>query len=511
MFHTNVPATHKAFLDRKREIGRLDEIVDALASGAPKWLAILGPRKIGKTSLMIELARRTQRAGVRFVILDVMADAPVTAEFFRHYALRALDAVVEPELGASLEALAHDPGEYRAVLTGSTVLPSLPAPLRRFVLDLPELDLGRATVRTCLDLPERLAEARGLKILVAVDELQELAGLRTKRGGMDPFSIMRSVWQKHARVAYVVSGSGRSMLEEMITSPGAPFFQHFATMDLGPFTLDDAVRLLVKLAPEDRPIPAALARSMARVVGGHPFYLQLAGETLTQESPPYDASSMKAALQQLLFSRTGRLSLYFQNEFDRVVGRSGHLAAVLEALAEGPARLSDVARRLSLPSGTTVRYIERLGDTVTHLEDGRYAIGDALFALWLRWRSPGGTVVPMTVLGDEAERAVAAHLARMGAELVYQSRASRGAFDLLALYGGTHLGVQVKRSALPVRFDRATWSRMSADAARLGWRWILAAVDDAGSVRLLDPTKGSRRREVRVGEGALVENLARWL
>jgi hypothetical protein len=117
----------------------------------------------------------------------------------------------------------------------------------------------------------------------------------------------------------------------------------------------------------------------------------------------------------------------------------------------------------------------------------------------------------MTVLGDEAERAVAAHLARMGAELVYQSRASRGAFDLLALYAGNHLGVQVKRSALPVRFDKATWSRMSADAIRLGWRWVIAAVDDAGNVRLLDPTRASRRGEARVGEGAIIENLARYL
>jgi hypothetical protein len=440
-----------------------------------------------------------------------MADTPVTTEFFRHYALRALDAVVEPEVGASLEAIAHDPGEYRAILSGSTLLVSLAPPLRRLVLDLPELELGRATIRACLDLPERLAHARGVKMLVAVDELQELAALRTKRGGVDPFSVMRSVWQRHEHVAYVVSGSGRSMLEEMISSPGAPFFQHFSTMELGAFAPDDAARLLVELSPEERPVPAEIAREIARVVGGHPFYLQLAGETLTQEPPPYDASSVKAALQQLLFSRTGRLSLYFQNEFDRVVGRSGHLAAALEALAEGPARISDVARKLALQSGTTVRYIERLGDTVRRLEDGRYAIDDALFALWLRWRKPGGAVVPMTVLGDEAERAVAAHLARMGAELVYQSRASRGAFDLLALYGGSHLGVQVKRSALPVRFDKATWSRMSADAIRLGWRWVIAAVDDAGNVRLLDPARGSRRGEVRVGEGAIIENLARYL
>ena len=38
----------------------------------------------------------------------------------------------------------------------------------------------------------------------------------------------------------------------------------------------------------------------------------------------------------------------------------------------------------------------------------------------------------MTIVGDEAEQAVAAFLAGLGFDLVYQSRASRGAFDLLA-------------------------------------------------------------------------------
>ena len=48
------------------------------------------------------------------------------------------------------------------------------------------------------------------------------------------------------------------------------------------------------------------------------------------------------------------------------------------------------------------------------------------------------------------ERVVAEHLARSGFELVYQSRGSRGAFDLLATRGAQQLGVQVKRSPLPL-------------------------------------------------------------
>jgi hypothetical protein len=47
--------------------------------------------------------------------------------------------------------------------------------------------------------------------------------------------------------------------------------------------------------------------------------------------------------------------------------------------------------------------------------------------------------------------------------------------------------VQVKRTALPLRFPKAAWSRMAGDAARWGWAYCLAAVSPEGEVALLDP------------------------
>lgn len=97
----------------------------------------------------------------------------------------------------------------------------------------------------------------------------------------------------------------------------------------------------------------------------------------------------------------------------------------------------------------------------------------------------------MGILGDEGEREVAARLAAMGFDLVYQSRASRGAFDLLATRGAAQLGVQVKRSPLPLRFTRARWIRMEAEAARLGWVWVVAAEDPGeGGSSSIRPRRG---------------------
>jgi hypothetical protein len=54
------------------------------------------------------------------------------------------------------------------------------------------------------------------------------------------------------------------------------------------------------------------------------------------------------------------------------------------------------------------------------------------------------------------------------------------------------LGVQVKRSPLPLRFKKSEWNRMSADAKRFGWHWAIAAVstEPQASVAILDPAGG---------------------
>lgn len=236
------------------------------------------------------------------------------------------------------------------------------------------------------------------------------------------------------------------------------------------------------------------------------------GEALVSTEPPYDEDALKPVLQSLLFSRTGRLSLYFENEYRRAIGKAATLAGTLQAVAEkSPVRLTDIAHSIGASTASTASYLDRLGDVIQRDDEGLYHMADPLMATWLRWRSPGGSVVPMTVIGNEAEIAVAKYLAALGFDLVYQSRASRGAFDLLAIRGGDQLGLQVKRSKLPLRFRKTEWSRMSSDAARWGWHWAVASVDESGVVQMLDPNDARIGREVRLGEDAAIDNLLRWI
>ncbi len=500
--------TAPSFHDRRTELRTVLDAFDALRRGAPRWLAIVGPRKIGKTSLLLEAARQAPRS-VDVAVVDVFERVPLDLEIFRLIAVRAVDALLAEEAGTSLARRLHVPSDFRAALRRVRSLRAAPELLGK-IEDLADARASTEAVFRWLQLPEDLCITLDRKLVLTLDEVQELGSL--KRTRFEPFPAMRAVWQHHTRVAYVISGSEPTMLRELVSSRHSAFFQHFTLCELGPFQPDDAVELLVDSAPEDRPTPQPLAERVVDVLGTHPFYLQMAGEAIVADAPPYDAEVLKSVLQSLVFSRTGRLSLVFQNEYSRLVGNATTAAATLAAVAaQGPTRLTDVARAIGASTASTARYLERLGDAIVRDDEGLYSIADPLFATWIQWRSPGGTTVPMRVLGDEAELAVAEHLAALGFDLVYQSRASRGAFDLLALRGPDQLGLQVKRSSLPLRFGMREWKRMEGDAARLGWRWAIAAVNAESEVRVLDPNKARAGREIRLDDDATIDNLLRWI
>jgi AAA+ ATPase superfamily predicted ATPase len=505
MFSSHVPVTEHDFWDRKRELAKLVTSVERLQSGHPTWIALLGPRKIGKTSLLRELERQMGGTQVVFAVVDAFEIAPLSTAIFRSLALRVVDRALASELGVSLEGLVSSPDDLRRALQQSDRVAALPAGLRASVYGLADRAMDATFLRVCLDLPEQLARAWNLHVVLAIDEFQELSSLPGRKDE-NLMSLLRAVWQRHQRVGYVISGSERTMLLDLVTSRRSPFFGHFEVMDLGPFARPDAMAFLT--AEHHRPrIPPTLAARVFEMLGGHPYYLQLFGQSLNDVSVKLDDDLLKEVLGELAFTSTGRLALHFSSEHQRLVGRSTALASVLDTLAAGPKRLSEIATAIKTSSAAAKTYIGRIGDTVTR-EGDRYHLADPVFARWLQWRGPGGAAVPMKVIGDEAEARVAEFLARMGFDLVYQSRASRGAFDLLAIRGGVQLGVQVKRTALPTSLPATAWKRMEAEGKRMGWRWVVAVVTTDERVLILDP---ARRRGGRLSEAAAIDNLLRWL
>lgn len=197
------------FTDRAPELDRLQR---AFREPGSK-LVMLGPRRMGKTSILVQALHRHQEQGGLGFLIDLstattLADA---ASRLLEAATVALgrkwkDAVNElvRGLGISL-ALRPDPA------TGM-VLPSLDV---RFRAE-PE-EAQRKTFAQVLDVLDAMAGKRDEPVAVVLDEFQDIVRL----GGRNAEWHLRGTIQHHRHVAYVLAGSEAHLIGRMLEKDNA--------------------------------------------------------------------------------------------------------------------------------------------------------------------------------------------------------------------------------------------------------------------------------------------------
>jgi len=377
----------------------------------------------------------------------------------------------------------------------------------------------RERLRAATDLPDTLAADTGVKFVVVLDEFQECAKLNefknVRQSIGDIFAFLRSRWQRHANVCYFVSGSEMRLLEKIIQRESSPFFQHFPILRLGSFRAEHATALCRQLFDASgRSLRPALLNKLVALTGGHPFYLQVLGEEVCVRSPRREigTSVFKEVIQDTVFANAGRLSLYFEAQFEKYIKSSSSLAKTLSAIATGHHRATDIASELGQVTGVVGSWLARLlaMDLIRKTDQG-YVFQDGLFELWVRGtRTHQRSAIGPSVLGDQVEKAVAAKVAAEGFSLVYQARASRGAFDLLALLNTFAVGLQVKKAkGRSYYLSKTERDRMLEWGKRLGWQPVLCLYvsDDEMAflpVKALGATKRGYRADMAKGSESLL-------
>ncbi len=211
-------------------------------------ISIVGPRKVGKTSLLFHLMRPETQAQFELEESTLFA---------------YLDCEVLGE-GGHADILAQFAGEIAAALD-ERGLPAEPA-LER-ALDKPS--------RLSFEGAVRKLNQRGLRVVLILDEFERLS--TNESLDVNFFNALRSAATRYqlafvtasARPLIQLTYSGRS--QEILSSP---FFNIFALMLLGLLPEDEA-RQVIHTPSEGRFSPE-VEDFIYRLVGGHPLGLQIA-------------------------------------------------------------------------------------------------------------------------------------------------------------------------------------------------------------------------------------------
>ena len=244
-----VPKHVRALVGRAQELAELDEALDQLERGQPRFLQIVGEAGIGKSRLLAELARRAESRGC--LVLDGRA-----AEFEQDLPFGLIVAALNDYLGsldpAMLDGLDQD--ELREL---ATIFPSLRQPSG------PPASTGDGAERYRLHYSirgvlERLAKRQPL--ILSLDDVHwaDAASIEAISHLLRRFRgpLLTAVAYRHTRARFEAKLEGAARVDLSSRIDLAPLTPEQARLLIGP-EVDDATRAI-----------------LYRDSGGNPFYIE---------------------------------------------------------------------------------------------------------------------------------------------------------------------------------------------------------------------------------------------
>jgi len=378
------PVWGKDFLDREQ---LLHEMVATLASpGERMGFALVGKRRMGKTSVFLETVRRLRVrksvVPVYFSLWELVESTP--AEFARELVRHCLEAFQESGalplkvkarnlLTAPLELLRDLLREVRVSVRLREELEVL------LILSRERREEPGDLIARAFRLPEDLAKEAGVRCALFLDEFPSVLELRHngKALGEGVVRRLRTEYERMEALILSISGSIRSTMEAVALGPGSAFWRQFIVREVGPLPAA-AVRELFR-RNLGKPLSERAFAALWEFTRGIPFYVQFIGRELARRGGRIGAREVADAVEEFL-NEEG--SVLFQEEWAKLSPKERKLVL---ALAQGTSSPSRIARTIGETPNAVSRYLQYLEDkeVVERIRPGVWAISDPVFARWL--------------------------------------------------------------------------------------------------------------------------------
>jgi uncharacterized protein len=385
-FPFETPIAPDALIDRRAELAHLHQ-----AAVERVHVRLAGPRRFGKTSLLLAHAAGLSGAGWRTVHVDmygVTSLAEVCVRIASSYS-----RLRDHRLRAHLDSLGGR--------LGISLTPAGPGISLGPRQQVPTHEATLTAAAELLDLPRSLFEKDRIPTLVVFDEFQDLL---SAGAGLD--GLVRSHVQYHGDAAvYIYAGSHPSLMRRLFEDRERPLYGQAEPLELGPLPVEDVVAELAERFDELGEDPAGALSPLVGTAAGHPQRTMLLGHLLHRELAARELGTTTLAeggqVEGIaLADAVVRRALAMTNEAHQAVwdGLSAGKKAVLAALADGDSPTgTTTARRFDTSRATlqsALRELGKEGQHVTRDAGGPWRYVDPLLALWVRGRGHRWTPPP---------------------------------------------------------------------------------------------------------------------
>jgi AAA+ ATPase superfamily predicted ATPase len=376
--------TPDRLVNRKQEIGTL---VSHLAEGSKNInYALIGFRRIGKTTILLEVAKELSRKGLIVVNIDFSLRRYDPAGFFKdvlndastgYYRIAGRKEQVLDNIRAGLNKLREL--TRTRVRFDISVDPSTGSPTITPMPYLKEVERDYSILfRSTFEYINQIAERSGHRVVVMLDEFQTMTEWKRYVGLEAITEHLKHVIEARGNICYVVSGSRAHFMRNLLSSGKSPLFGLFNIMEVS-YLDEESSRELFRM--NDPSAGEAEAKEAYELVSGHPFYL-IALATSRREG-----ESVKEAYSRSLTSAVGSLNLYVKYLLTEDIGtyaRGPIMAQILRALASKPMSAGEIAHAADVRLTSLPKFLNQLIEMDLVKKEGRvYFLVDRVVADYL--------------------------------------------------------------------------------------------------------------------------------
>jgi len=391
MISTSRPVVGAEFVNRREILRRLLHLYDSEQN-----TALLGVRRIGKSSIAREFCRRLkeERESVVPVYFEVHKNMGTPARFAIRLLTETLTAYFK-QLQNFDEDISYLELDVRPLLDlakkiKSEKLTELSQFLMAYYPTLPANE--RQVFGKIFEFFDEFAAEKGIKIAFVLDEFQDILRLDRYKafgdGGI--LSLFEGISASQRKVWYCLTGSLVRMMENILENSDSPLYGRFTKLKVDGFEDEDVRDLITKICT--KPVTGEALHLFQAVTAGNPYYIVAIGNHVQFLAEGRDKQIIdKELVEESIYNEItdGELNSHCEYLFESSLVRASRYTSLKEvvkyiALREG-ALPSEIAKDLGRDSGEISPLLRDLQNVdLIRKANKHYIVIDPVLSIWLR-------------------------------------------------------------------------------------------------------------------------------
>lgn len=365
-FIFGVAAAGDNFTDRKNESLRLEA---NFTHGVNT--IIISPRRWGKTSLVRKVSQSIHEKDIRMVYLDIFS-CRSEYDFYKTFTTAVLK-----QTSSRLDEWIENAKSFLSHITPKISIGT--DPTSDFSLSF-EWNPKDDSADEILQLPERIAVKKNIRVVICIDEFQQIAEFDDSKTFQKK---LRTIWQLQKLTSYCLFGSKKHLMNELFEKKSLPFYKFGDVMYLPKIGKPDWIEYICKqFRQTGKEISAEQAGQICDLTENHSSYVQqLSWLVWLHTEQTVSAQSIDEAVEDLLAQN----SILYQRETENL---SSYQMNFLRAMVDGvdsEFSRKEVIDTYRLGSSANVQRIKKAlaQRELIDIEGRKVVLNDPVFKLWL--------------------------------------------------------------------------------------------------------------------------------